>query len=155
MDLAKKDGKRYVTIEFPGNNRATKLYNSCTLVGFETLIPIDFELYYRIYGEYKWRNKGSMMKDGKLKHLIAPYYNIKYVNKVLFACDPVEVGVILKESIKADPPIKIEFPLKTPQPLPDVARGETIAVNKNISLSIPIMEIEKQLFIQGYKLTKL
>lgn len=197
---------RFVTIGFPGNNRKTVLYNSCTMVGLETLTPIDFDLYHLLKNEYSYRNKPNWIKEGKLKHMIAPHYSIKEVNGVLFACDPMKpedrkAADIVNKTIGApnitneeaeklfkreplavkDQEHKDENTADMLIPIPEKLGPGLMGGIKRLSqsqmaekmmsltgtedpvtikyekrlLTIPLEDMERQLFDQGYKLIKL
>ncbi len=172
--------KRYVTVEFPGDNRRTVPYNSCTMVGFETLTPIEFDLYHLLNAEYKYRNRTDKVWDGKLNHMIAPHYNIKEVGGVLFAYDPMKPedrpkkvdtteGLIPQPRNTKYDVENFENPIEMirrndPGVMPGTSAGKEVQVetklpitikDEKILLTIPLETIKKQLFSQGYKLTKL
>lgn len=137
-----KEGRRWITIEFESKDQKTVLYNACSLVGFESLIPIDFDLYYKVWDNYKYRNKGDLMRKGKLQYLIAPYYQIKHINDRAFASNPIFPNT-------DNPEIRIEPEIKEKQEKPIEPE------NKKITLTVSLSGLEKQLEKQGYKLEKL
>lgn len=176
--LGMGEGKkgRWVTVEFPGNNRATKPYNSFSLVGYETLIPIEqtYDMYSKLWNEYKDRNK-SIMGLGMLMHLIAPFYKVKYIDKVLFACDPVfaqpnpnfvepedsgtrevNAGIsphVEKEIVLQEAPSKAsDYDVEVFTNQYEIAKE---ALKSKITLTVSLEGLEKQLLEQGYKIVKI
>ena len=150
MDRSNKysDSKSYVTLEFAGNHRRTVPYNGCYMEG-ETLVPIDFSIYHKLWDQYQWRSKGSQMKEGKLPFLIAPYYNVKHIDGVLFASDPVKPEIADISSNGVDIHVSPDPPKAEEIPAYYVQKDKKI-----INLAISISDLEEQLSKQGYIITK-
>jgi len=150
MDRSNKysDSKSYVTLEFAGGHRRTVLYNGCYMEG-ETLVPIDFSLYHKLWDQYQWRNKGTQMKEGKLPFLIAPYYHIDYIDGVLFATDPVKLEGVKQSNNGMEAQVSAVPPKTEERPAYYVQKDK-----KGISLTISMSDLEEQLSKQGYKITK-
>ena len=148
--------KVYATIEFLSGDRKTVLYNSCKLPS-PTLTPIDFGLYRELWTDYKLRDR--MSDKSKLFYLMAPYYKIKTIGGIDFATDPQfleEKEPELKTMKDVEKQIAEDEKAVAQVCDPPLEQAKVVYVeNRKINLTFDVEELKKQLFAQGYKVTKL